>query len=144
EMIASPVLTPDGQPEDPMRVVAIAWDASRHHRLQRKLDAIDSAGSELVRIESEAIASLNNAPRLALLEDKIIRYTRDLMHFDHFNIYLLEKESNRLLPVMNVGMPPEVADYRLFAETTGSGISGYVAATGKSYICSDVRNDPRY
>src|SRR5690606_30366479 len=34
--------------------------------------------------------------------------------------------------------------YRLFAETTGSGISGYVAATGKSYICSDVRNDPRY
>ena len=32
----------------------------------------------------------------------------------------------------------------LFASREGNGISGYVAATGRSYICPDVLHDPRY
>jgi len=32
----------------------------------------------------------------------------------------------------------------LTAEQEGNGISGYVAATGRSYICPDVDRDPRY
>jgi CheY-like chemotaxis protein len=35
-------------------------------------------------------------------------------------------------------------EVELFAETEGNGISGYVAATGRSYICPDVERDPRY
>ena len=128
----------------PLHIAAIVWDNSRGERLQRKLDAIDRAGSELVRIESEAIASLNTAERLALLEDKIIRYSRDLMNFDHFAIYLLDRTTQRLLPVMTFGLPEAVTEYELYASKTGSGISGHVAATGKSYICPDVRKDPRY
>lgn len=128
----------------PLHIAAIVWDNSRGERLQRKLDAIDRAGSELVRIESEAIASLNTAERLALLEDKIIKYSRDLMNFDHFAIYLLDRKSKRLLPVMTFGLPEAVTEYELYASKTGSGISGHVAATGKSYICPDVRKDPRY
>ena len=30
------------------------------------------------------------------------------------------------------------------AESEGNGISGYVGATGRSYICPDVERDPRY
>lgn len=144
EMIASLVIDPDRGPSDESKIVAIIWDNTRGHKLQQRLDAIDSAGSELVRIESAAVASLNTAQRLALLEEKIIRYTRDLMEFDHFNIYLLDKPANRLMPVMTVGMPEAVTDYELYASTSGSGISGHVAATGKSYICHDVQNDPHY
>ncbi|MFG0330167.1 MAG: response regulator [Phycisphaerales bacterium] len=146
ELIVSPVVDPDceDETESALRVVAMVWDNTRRWRLQQKLDAIDQAGNELVRFQSDAIALLNTAQRLALLEDKIIAYTRDLMHFDHFNIYLLDKTTNRLTPVMNVGMPEEVNEYELYGSTTGSGISGYVAATGKSYICQDVQNDGRY
>jgi two-component system, sensor histidine kinase SagS len=32
----------------------------------------------------------------------------------------------------------------LYADSEGNGISGYVAATGRSYICPDVHRDPRY
>lgn len=144
EMIASPVVDTNRLSGDGLRILAIVWDTTKSRRLQQQLDAIDAAGSELVRIESEAVASLNTAQRLTLLEEKIINFTRELMHFDHFNIYLLEKETKRLLPVMTVGMPQSVADYDLHAETTSNGISGYVAATGRSYICHDVQNDPRY
>ncbi len=144
EMIASPVVDPRSSAPESLRILAIVWDTTKSRRLQQQLDAIDAAGSELVRIESDAVASLNTAQRLTLLEDKIINFTKELMHFDHFNIYLLEKQTRRLLPVMTVGMPQTVADYDLRAETTGNGISGYVAATGRSYICHDVQNDPRY
>jgi len=144
EMIASPVMDASRAAGSGLRVLAIVWDTTKSRRLQQQLDAIDAAGSELVRIESDAVASLNTAQRLTLLEEKIINFTRELMHFDHFNIYLLEKDTRRLQPVMTVGMPQSVTDYDLRAESTGNGISGYVAATGRSYICHDVQNDPRY
>jgi len=154
EMIVSPVEWGDQPdttdetytPAEPtgVHMAAIIWDNSYGHRLQQQLDAIDLAGSELVRIEAEAVSSFNAAQRLALLEDKVIKYTRDLMNFDHFNVFLLEKKSNRLQPLMAVGMPNEITDYELYSSTTGSGICGFVAASAKSYICHDVQNDPRY
>ncbi len=35
-------------------------------------------------------------------------------------------------------------DRELFAKKKGNGVTGYVAATGKSYLCHDVRNDKLY
>jgi CheY-like chemotaxis protein len=32
----------------------------------------------------------------------------------------------------------------LYAEKEGNGVTGFVAATGKSYLCEDTANDPRY
>ena len=46
--------------------------------------------------------------------------------------------------VISVGLPAEAVNIELFAEPEGNGISGYVAATGRSYICPDVERDPRY
>ncbi len=141
EAFVSPVVNETGTVQ---QVVAVVWDASTGRRLQQKIDAIDAAGRELVRLESESIAKLNVAERLKLLEEKIIRYTSDLMHFDHFNVRLLNKKNNKLELVMSVGLPPEAAEVDLYAHPEGNGISGYVAATGRSYICHDVEKDPRY
>jgi CheY-like chemotaxis protein/GAF domain-containing protein len=141
EMIASPVISPAGQV---VQVVAVVWDATSTRRLQQKIDAIDKAGRELVRLEGDAMSKLNVGERLKLLEDKIIRFTRDLMHFDHFNIRLLDRKTKKLEWVIGVGLPSEAMEVELFAETEGNGISGYVAATGRSYICPDVERDPRY
>ncbi|MDX1565419.1 MAG: response regulator [Phycisphaeraceae bacterium] len=125
-------------------VVAVVWDASMGRRLQQKIDAIDAAGRELVRLESESIAKLNVADRLRLLEEKIVHNCRDLMHFDHFIIRLINKKNNKLEPVIAVGLPPEALEVDLYAQPEGNGISGYVAVTGRSYICHDVEKDPRY
>ncbi len=141
EMIASPVISPGGQV---VQIVAVVWDATGPRRLQQKIDAIDKAGRELVRLESESIAKLSMTDRLKLLEDKIISFTRDLMHFDHFAIRVLDRKANKLEVVISQGLPPESLNIDLFAESEGNGISGYVAATGRSYICPDVERDPRY
>ncbi len=141
EMIASPVINPAGQV---VQVVAVVWDATGTRRLQQKIDAIDKAGRELVRLEADTMSKMNVGQRLKLLEEKIISYTKDLMHFDHFAIRLLDRRSKKLEMVISAGLPAEALNIDLFAETEGHGISGYVAATGRSYICPDVERDPRY
>jgi CheY-like chemotaxis protein/putative methionine-R-sulfoxide reductase with GAF domain len=140
-MIASPVISPSGQV---VQVVAVVWDATSTRRLQQKIDAIDKAGRELVRLEADSLAKMNVGQRLKLLEDKIISFTRELMHFDHFAIRLLDRKTNKLELVISVGLPNDALNVELFSATEGNGISGYVAATGRSYICPDVERDPRY
>ncbi len=141
EMIASPVIDPGG---GVVQVVAVVWDATGTRRLQQKIDAIDKAGRELVRLESDAIVKMNVGQRLKLLEEKIISFTRELMHFDHFAIRLLDRKTNKLEMVISAGLPNDALNVELFAAAEGNGISGYVAATGRSYICPDVERDPRY
>ncbi|MFG0252034.1 MAG: response regulator [Phycisphaerales bacterium JB038] len=145
ELAVSPVISnwPEGQPSI-RQVVAIISDVSAARKLQRTLDAIDHAGAQLVRIESDVIKRHNAAERLRLLEDKIMRYTREILNFDHFAIRLLDRASNRLELVIAVGLTPEAMDIEMYGAREGNGISGYVAATGRSYICYDVSRDKRY
>ncbi len=141
EMICSPVISPAGQV---VQIAAVTWDATSNRRLQQKLDAIDGAGRELVLLESETLSKLHVSERLKFLEEKIVRFTRDLMHFDHFAIRVLDRKNERLELVICHGLPPEAQAVELYARQEGNGISGYVAASGRSYICPDVERDPRY
>ncbi|MBI4579912.1 MAG: response regulator [Planctomycetes bacterium] len=135
-------LAKEGQPTD--RLVVVVTEVTRARRLQKKMDAIDKAGRELVRFDAEQLQKLNLRQRLDLLEQKIVRYTRELLNYDNFCIRLLHKDTNKLEIVLCAGMPPEAQQIDIYCSTENSGISGYVAATGRSYICPDVRNDPRY
>jgi CheY-like chemotaxis protein len=141
EMVCSPVIDNHHQVQ---QVVAVVWDATSTRRLQTKIDAIDAAGRELARIHSNSVSDLSPSDRLKLLQDKIIRYSKDLMHFDHFAIRLLDKRTNKLEVVIAEGLPPQALEIDLYARPEGNGISGYVAATGRSYICHDTEKDPRY
>jgi len=143
EVVVSPL--GDGQePNEPARLVAVVWDVTATSRIQQKIDAVDRAGAELVRLEVEHVKKLNAAERLAILEDKVIKYAHDLLEFDHFTIHLLDEETGRLEMVMSKGVPKEIADIDLYASREGSGTTGYVAATGRSYICYDTAKDERY
>lgn len=141
EMIVSPVIAPGNRV---VQVVAVVWDNTGQRRLQQKLDAIDRAGNELVRLESDLIGRLSATERLKVLQDKIVHNVRELMHYDHFAIRLLDRRTNKLEVVMSSGLSPEALAVELFANREGNGISGFVAATGRSYICPDVHRDPRY
>jgi CheY-like chemotaxis protein len=123
--------------------LARAAGAMDGRQLQSKLDAIDEAGRELVSINSDMLADMDVAGRLELLEEKIIGCCRDLLHFDHFAIVLVDKKSKRLESLVASGIT-EADPLGMVAETEGNGISGFVAATGQSYLCPDVSKDHRY
>jgi len=126
------------------QVAAVVWDATNTRRLQDKIDAIDQAGRELLSLEAEQFSRLDTHERLTLLEQKILRCTQELLHFDNFVIFLIDKQTNRLEPIMVSRMPDERAHIELYARSEGNGICGYVAARGRSYICPDTLADPRY
>jgi CheY-like chemotaxis protein len=126
------------------RVVALVWDVTAAQRLQRKINAIDLAGRELAQLDAEATAHLNINERVRLLEEKILRYMRDLLQFSNFAVLLIDKKTEKLEIVLQHGMSEQSRRQGLHVSPEGNGISGYVAYTGRSYICHDVRNDPRY
>jgi CheY-like chemotaxis protein len=125
-------------------IIGVLWDITHVARLQEKIDAIDAAGSELVRIESDTIATMNAAERLQLLEQKIVRLVRELLQFDNFEIRLVNSQTGQLELVTAIGLTPLKIGEVIYAKPKGNGISGFVAATGRSYICPNVRKDPLY
>lgn len=124
--------------------VGLFSDVSEMARMRDKLDAIDAAGRELMALGVDAQADLDVAGRLDLIEQKLIRYCRDLLHFTHFAVLVLDPKTQRLEHVLSGGFGEEVRSLVIYARPEGNGISGYVAATGQSYICPDIANDPRY
>lgn len=126
------------------RVVAIVWDVTTSSRIHAKIDAIDRAGAELVRLEVDHVRKLNNAERLRILQEKVIRSAHQLLNFDNITIHLLDEETGRLELVMYHGLPKEVEDIDLYAAREGSGTTGFVASTGRSYICFDTSKDDKY
>ncbi len=156
EVVVSPVRTPAAEPVfDGMemagggpgrieRVAAVVWDVSHSKRVQQKMDAIDRAGSELVRLDAESVRKKHVAERLKVMEEKIVKYSHELMHFDHLAIRLIDERTGKLELVMASGLPPEAMDIELFSQKEGNGIMGYVAATGRSYLCADIAKDRRY
>ena len=43
-----------------------------------------------------------------------------------------------------MGMLPQAVSRVLYPKTEGNGVTGFVAATGKSYLCPDTATDPLY
>jgi len=141
DLTVSPICGPDGQVA---RVVALLVDVTATRWLQKRIEAIEAAGRELVRLDADAVAEMDVGERLQLLEDKIARYAHDLLHFDHFSVRLLDKQTCRLDTVVTLGLSEEVNALEIYALKEGNGITGYVAATGRSYLCADVAQDPHY
>src|SRR4029077_15690565 len=82
--------------------------------------------------------------RTDLLKFNITRHMKDLMGLDFIEIRLLERTSGKLSPLLTVGMTPLAASRELYARKEGNGVTGFVAATGQSYLCPDTTHDPLY
>lgn len=125
-------------------VLGLFSDLSDSQRLRARLDAIDSAGRELVALNADETEKLSVPERLELLEQRLIRYCRDLLEFTHFNVLVIDPKTQQLHSVLSEGFSQEALSIRMFAAEAGNGISGHVAATGRSYICTDVARDPLF
>ena len=53
-------------------------------------------------------------------------------------IRLLDQKTGRLEPLLEMGMDAEAAARELYAQPQNNGVTGFVAATGKSYLCEDT------
>lgn len=124
--------------------VGVMWEITSSRRLQATVDAIDAAGADLLRIESSLSPNVNMAERLKSLERKIVAAVRDILRFDNFEIRLIDRETGQLELVIAVNIAPLKIGEVMYSGEEGNGISGRVAATGKSYICPDVQNDDLY
>ncbi len=124
--------------------IALCRDVTAEVQRQQKLDALHHAGRELAALNAEEIMDMDVDERVELLKYNIRKLTHELLQYDVIEIRLLDRSTGRLIPLLAEGMTPEAARRELYAREQGNGVTGYVAATGKSYLCSDTATDPHY
>jgi CheY-like chemotaxis protein/GAF domain-containing protein len=125
-------------------VLVAVRDVSRQILEQEKRAAIHQAGRKLADLTPDELADMTIEERIELLKSNILHYSKDLLNFDVVEIRLLDEQTGRLEPLLAEGMEPVAQDRLLYARPEDNGVTGYVAATGKSYLCNDTVADPRY
>ena len=125
-------------------VLVTVRDATHDILEQQKRAAIHQAGQTLADLAPDELADMTVEERIELLKSNILHYSRDLLKFDVVEIRLLDRQTGRLEPLLAEGMQPEAQSRVLYALTENNGVTGYVAATGRSYLCGDTAKDPLY
>ncbi len=138
---AAPVHEPGGHPR---HLIVTVRDVTVEMRQQQKLAAIHQAGMELSDLTADELLQMTVSQRIDLLKNNILHYTKDLLHFDMVEIRMLDQKTGRLEPLLVLGMEQEAADRVLYAQPQNNGVTGFVAATRKSYLCEDTTEDPLY
>lgn len=129
---------------DSAALVATVSEVTSEILQQQKLAAIHQAGRQLTDLKPDEIFAMDTHARIELLKDNIRHYTADLLDVHVIEIRLLEQSTGNLMPLLSVGIDRTAADRQLFARPQGYGVTGYVAATGRSYLCEDASQDPLY
>ena len=127
-----------------VELVALCDDVTSEVLRQQKLDALHRAGQELAVLDPEQLTEMDIDCRVDLLKQNLRRHIHNLLHYDVIEIRLLDRATGKLDPLMEEGMTPEAAHRELYARMEGNGVTGYVAATGASYLCQDTANDPYF
>ena len=130
--------------EAPTHLVVTVHDVTAEMLQHQKLEAIHQAGNELGDLAPDDVSDLDYNERVALLKENILHCMKDVLHLDVIEIRMLDQASGELRPLMAVGMAPEAAARHLESSEEGNGVTGYVASTGKSYICGNAVEDPLY
>lgn len=125
-------------------LIVTVGDITEEILQQQKIAAIHKAGRELADLRPREIFMMEVDDRIELLKENIRHYLSDLLNFEVIEIRLLEQATGNLVPLLSVGIDQEASDRKLYAQPRGNGITGYVAASGMSYICQDVVNDPLF
>ncbi|HUY31229.1 MAG TPA: response regulator [Pirellulales bacterium] len=138
---AAPLLESDGPPKN---LVVTIRDVTSEVLQQQKLAAIHQAGIELANLTPDELFHMTVEERIELLKSNILHYTRDLLNFNVVEIRMLDAKTGKLEPLLSEGLIPEASGRALYAQPKGNGVTGFVASTGKSYLCEDTTEDPLY
>ncbi len=124
--------------------LAVGRDITAESQQQKKLEALHQAGKELAALTPEQLSEMCVGERVESLKLDIRRLTHDFLHYNVIEIRLLDPKTGKLESLLEEGMTAGASGRSLFANLTGNGITGYVAASGKSYLCPDTAADPLY
>jgi CheY-like chemotaxis protein len=138
---AAPIV--DGESQTKNLVVAVR-DVTFETQQRHKLTAIQDAGRKLADLKPDEIFEMSVEERVEILKSNILHCITDLLKFDVVEIRLVDHKTKQLVPLLEVNMDPEAAQRVLFVSKEKNGVTGFVAATGKSYLCEDTANDPLY
>lgn len=141
EVDLRPVPGPDGGVSC---VIALVRDVSPQVFRQQKLDALHAAGEDLAGLTPDQLADMNTPSRVELLKQNLRKSIHDLLHYETIEVRVLDRRTGELKPLLEDGMTPEAANRVLYARPTENGVTGYVAYTGRSYLCPDTAADPLY
>jgi len=138
---ATPVREVGGAPR---HLIVTVHEVTREMLQQQKLAAIHQAGMELADLTPDELLNMSVQERIELVKSNILHYTKDLLNFDVVAIRLLDTKTGKLELLLSLGMDPVAVNRPLFAQPQDNGVTGFVAATGKSYLCEDTSEDPLY
>jgi CheY-like chemotaxis protein len=141
ELHAAPVT--DNEQNEPRLIVTVR-DITEEKLQQQKLAAIHKAGIELANLTPDEVFHMEMEERIELLKSNILHFTRHLLNFEVIELRILDQETSELKPLLALGVSPDAASRPLLASTRDNGVTGFVAATGKSYLCEDTKEDRLY
>lgn len=133
------------EPDNPPRhLIVTVREVTAEVLQQQKLAAIHQAGADLADIKPDELRTMSVEERIELLKSNILHHTKDLLNYGVVEIRLLDPETSRLDSLLAEGIEDEAARRELYAYPQKNGVTGFVAATGKSYLCEDTTEDPLY
>ena len=145
EVEATPVFDSESGHSDIARfLIVVVRDISTEVLQRQKLNAIYQAGLELGDLTPQELLEMSVDDRVDLLKSKILHFTKDLLEYDTVEIRLVDRSTKSLDPLLAVGMDEVAQTRNLLATPQGNGVTGFVASTGKSYLCEDTTSDPLY
>ena len=121
-------------------MVARSYDDEYH----AKLDTLYRAGLELAALQPDKLASLSSEERINILKMNILKQAREILNYELVDIRLLNPATGCIEPLISEGMDPASQNLKLLPRATDNGLSGWVAANGRTYYCPDVDKDPLY
>jgi two-component system, sensor histidine kinase SagS len=140
-LLIIPLLSAEGKCQT--QIVTLI-DCTNSVQQRQKLEALHLAGTALADLRPEEIYQMDVTHRVELLKENILFYTKDLLDFDVVEIRLLDEQTGLLVPLLSVGIEAMHSKRPLYAQRTNNGVTGFVAATGESYLCADTTQDVLY
>ncbi len=137
----APIVENSGQVE--FLILSLS-DVTESTLQRKKMQALHEAELALANLTTQEIFDMDIDQRIELLKDNILHYTKDLLNFDVIEIRMLDERTGLLVPLLSEGIDSEISKRDLYARADGNGVTGFVVATGHSYLCEDTRNDPLY
>lgn len=126
------------------RLIAVMQDVTVEALERQKLEALFRASASLLDLLPQEVSALSHEDRVGLLRENIQHTTQDVLNYNVIEVRLLDPNDDRLVPLLSIGLDETAQRRELKASPQGNGVTGYVAATGVSYLCDDTSEDKRY
>src|ERR1700744_208297 len=81
-------------------LIALTRETTDETQQQLKVDAIHEAGDQLADLSPEELAEMPVEERTDLLKYNIGRHMKDLLGLDFIEVRLLDRSTNRLIPLL--------------------------------------------